>query len=122
MSAGALYNMLRRVKRTAAANPPFYDRVEVRHNMLELTNYLRHLVTTTSEILRARAALDDDADHHDVVPPNPTKNCSWDCDFQPICVMFDDGSRVEDAVAALYRTVDPHERYDRDLEKGTEGR
>jgi hypothetical protein len=65
-------------------------------------------------------ALDAGADHHDVVPPNPTKDCTWDCDFVSICTMFDDGSRVEDAVTSLYHQIDPHARYDRELTKGAE--
>lgn len=116
---GALYNMLRRVKRTARANPPFYGRAEVRHNPPQLEAYRRHLIAETREILRVTAALDAGADHHDVAPPNPTPQCSWDCDFLPVCVMLDDGSRGEDALAALYVEVDPHARYDGDR-KGAE--
>jgi hypothetical protein len=117
---GALYNMLRRVKRTGRATPPFYDRVEVRHNDLQLESYRRHLVSTTRQIMSTIQALDAGQDPHDVAPPNPMSSCSWDCDFLPVCTMFDDGSHAEDAVAGLYHQIDPHDRYDRELKGSTE--
>jgi hypothetical protein len=44
-----------------------------------------------------------------------TKDCSWDCDFFNICGMFDDGSRVEDAIADLFEERDPMQRYAVDM-------
>jgi hypothetical protein len=115
---GALYNMIRRVKRTAQAKPPFYERVEVHHNALEIDAYKRRLLGAARDIMRAESELEADADPMSVVYPNPTRNCSWDCEFFPICPMFDDGSRVEDAITALYRVHDPMARYD--LARNTE--
>lgn len=109
---GALYNMLRRVKRTVRANPPFYDRVEIRHNQLELESYRRHLTATARGIIYTTEALDAGMEHHDIVPPNPTMDCSWDCDFFAVCGMFNDGSRAEDALTNLYQQTDPYDRYD----------
>jgi hypothetical protein len=109
---GALYNMLRRVKRTAQAKPPFYDRVEVHHNEHELDAYRRRLLGAARDIMRAERELDMGADPMSVAYPNPVEACSWDCDFFVICPMFDDGSRVDDAIAALYQVQDPMARYD----------
>lgn len=109
---GALYNMIRRVKRTAAANPPFFDRYEVRHNTHELENYRRRLIAESRDIMRMIETLDAGADPMDVAYPTPTKDCSWDCDFFSVCSMFDDGSRAEDAVAGLFHVVDPNARYE----------
>jgi hypothetical protein len=109
---GALYNMLRRVKRTATAKPPFYDRYEVRHNLQELETYRRRLIAETRDILNMIEQLDAGADPMDVAYPTPTKNCTWDCDFFSICTMFDDGSHVEAAVKSLYKEVDPNARYE----------
>jgi hypothetical protein len=114
---GALYNMLKKVKRTAKAKPPFFDRIEVRHNVHELESYRRRLLGETREILRAEAALNAGADPLDIAYPTPTSDCRWQCDFFPVCPMFDDGSRAEDMVAQLYERVDPWLRYDR-LEGG----
>jgi hypothetical protein len=108
---GVLLNMLRKVKRTAAAKPPFYDRRDVEHNIIELRNHWKHVLSIALEILNARRMLDSGASHHAVAPPNPTRDCSWDCPFFLVCPMFDDGSRVEDALATMYEERDPLERY-----------
>lgn len=109
---GALYNMIRRSKRTAQAKPPFYERVEVHHNAYELDAYRRRLLGAARDIQRAERELSTGADPMSVVYPNPTDNCSWDCEFFAVCSMFEDGSRVEDAIAALYHVQDPMARYD----------
>lgn len=108
---GALYNMLRRVKRTARATPPFYQRVEIRHNEHELESYKRRMLAAARDMMRTTDALDAGADHQDVAYPTPTPNCRWDCDFFPVCPLFDDGSRVEDMLSALYLVTDPQTRY-----------
>jgi len=113
---GALYNMLRRSKRTDRAKPPFYDRVEVRHNAHELDSWKRQLSAWALEILNRVDRLDAGEHHLDVVPPTPVmgsgpNTCRDSCDFFGVCPLFDDGSRVEDAIAAHYVQVDPLERY-----------
>lgn len=109
--SGVLWRGLRRVKRTAAAKPPFYREEIVRHNIDELRNHWRHVVATALEIERAHAELDSGRDPHIVAPPSPDKDCKWSCDFFHLCPLFDDGSRVEDALAANYEVRDPLERY-----------
>lgn len=104
---GAIYNMLRKVKRTAKANPPFYGRVEVRHNERELTSFRTRLIGTIQQMAVVRDRLDAGEDPLLIVFPTPTSNCSWDCDFFAVCPMFDDGSRVEDALEAQYRVANP---------------
>jgi transcriptional regulator with XRE-family HTH domain len=113
---GALYNMLRKVKRTASATPPFYRREVIHHNPIEIESYRRRLLGAARDISRATRELDAGHSHLEVVYPTSTKACGWDCDFFGICSMFDDGSRVEDAVASLYRVGDPLERYAKDQE------
>jgi hypothetical protein len=111
---GALYNMLRRVKRSAKAKPPFYDRIEVRHNPYELESYRRRLLATTREVLETIDALDRGQHHLDIVYPTPNGDCSWSCDFSAICNMFDDGSSgTNDMLDALYKKNDPRDRYDK---------
>lgn len=115
---GALYNMLRRVKRSAKAKPPFYDRIEVRHNRFELESYRHRALAATREILIAVDRLDRGDDHLDVVYPTPNPTCRWDCDFFAVCNMLDDGSRgANDMLNALYRTTNPLERYRKQVEK-----
>lgn len=110
---GALYNMLKRTKRSARATPPFYDRVEVRHNRFELESYKRRLLATSRDVLDAIAALDRGDEHLDVVYPSPRGECKWDCDFFAVCNLLDDGSAgVHDMIDVLYHAVDPRDRYD----------
>jgi hypothetical protein len=106
-----LWNMLKKVKRTATAKPPFYERTEIRYNIHELEAHKRELLAVAREIIRTKEALDAGASYHDVAPKNWKAECSWDCDFLPICPLFDDGSRVEDAISGLYQVVDPLARY-----------
>jgi hypothetical protein len=110
---GALWNMLKKNKRTDRAKPPFYERLEVPHNMHEIESYRRRLLTHARQIQEMTAALDAGAHHLDVVPPTPTDTCRWDCDFFNVCRLFDDGSRVDDALDSLFVKVDPLDRYDR---------
>lgn len=114
LTDGALYSMLRKVKRTAASKPPFYKREEVRHNKAELDNFYRTTMVSVRRIVEARKELDAGVDMHDVVAPRPSRDCSWKCPFTVVCPMFDDGSRVEDAIRDQYIKMDPHERYARE--------
>lgn len=115
---GALYNMLRRVKRSPRAKPPFYDRIEVRHNKFELESYRRRALAATREILITVDRLERGEEHLDVVYPSPTPNCRFDCDFFAVCNLFDDGSRgVNDMVDALYRETNPLDRYKKQVQK-----
>jgi hypothetical protein len=110
---GALYNMLKRTRRSAKATPPFYDRVEVRHNPVELESYKRRMLATSRDVLDAVARLDRGEYHLEVVYPSPNGNCKWDCSFFAVCNLLDDGSAgVNDMISALYHQVDPRDRYD----------
>lgn len=105
---GGLFNMLRKVKRTSTAKPPFYGREEVRFNSKQRASFK----------LRLRIVLDDidELEHRTtrrslelasaMAYPTPKSDCSWDCQFQTICPMFDDGSRVEAAIAEWFEVVD----------------
>lgn len=128
-----LYLMLKRSKRTARAVGPFFEQAAVAYNRHDLNaTYLRSLAIT-EEIVSARESLDGtlpetlNGRHHYTVYPSPSDFCSWGCIFARICPMFDDGSRVEDAVSALYVQADPYQYYSEErisraraaLEKGT---
>ena len=108
---GALYNMLRKVKRTAKANPPFYLRVEQRHNKAELASTWWRTLKIVEEIHDTRVKLADGHSPLYVCPPRPSRDCTWQCDFFKACTMFDDGSNVEGFLEERYEHRDPHERY-----------
>ncbi|MGB2791301.1 MAG: PD-(D/E)XK nuclease family protein [Candidatus Moraniibacteriota bacterium] len=118
---GALYTMLRKVKRTATAKPPFYSQIEVHHNITELRTMLARTLTVLREIVESRQRMDalssyipDEGQpevHHSIFPPRPSRDCTWGCDFFPVCPMMDDGSNYEGLLREYYTHVDPHERY-----------
>jgi hypothetical protein len=112
---GALYNMLRRVKRGPTAQPPFYQRVEVHHNAHEVASFRRRLTATVRDVAAVRHRLDDGEHHLNVAYPRPTRDCAWKCPFFATCGMMDDNSRVEDAMSRLYVKDDPLSYYTRDL-------
>jgi hypothetical protein len=110
---GALYNMLRKVKRSKTAKPPFYMRETITHNADEIESYrlrLIGLITTVIEFEERIAQLGDLGPRM-FAPPTKTRDCSWECPFFDVCDMFDDGSRVEAALAELFEERDPLARY-----------
>lgn len=120
---GAMYNMLRKVLRTSTANPPFYDRHDIHFNKAEIATFLARLVEVTNEMMRLDQRLrecDTIAERAIVAYPTPTDDCSWRCNFFSVCPMFNDGSRVEDALAEQYAEFDPYARYDEDDEEETQ--
>jgi hypothetical protein len=114
---GALYVMLRRSKRTARATGPFYQQLEVTYNRHDLNSTYLRAVSVADGIMRTKQLLAGAdgkffADHRYACPPNPTDFCTWGCQFFRICAMFDDGSRVDAALAAEYVQADPYKYYD----------
>lgn len=114
---GALWLLMRRVKRTKAAVPPFYAQKAIPHNreIMETTWIRVHKIL--SEIVWTRNALDQGADHHYIVPPRATRDCYWKCEFYEACPMFDDGSNIEGLLTERYAHRDPNERYLRDQQR-----
>ena len=114
---GVILNMLRKVKRTARANPPFYGRHEVRFNRHEIQNHWKHVLSIALEIDQATARLDAGEDPHDVCPPNPPGCCGrgWGSDFILVCPLLDDGSDAEAMLKAEYEEHDPMERYEEEV-------
>lgn len=117
VASGGIWNMVRKVKRTATAKPPFYGRAGVKHNGEVYRNFHLRVWGEVTDLIRLRAALDAGADHQVVAYPNPTRDCSWDCPFFLYCPRFDDGSDVEGVLATEFEVHDPYERYT-EVEKG----
>lgn len=99
---------LRKVKRTARAKPPFYQRSEAFIN----TQMLRHhyirtqaQVDTMVELMQffERQGTSDRYEYDKLFYPNPTGTCDWDCDFLAVCAAMDDGSNYEHILNLSYR-------------------
>jgi RecB family exonuclease len=117
---GGIFTMLKKVKRTANAKPPFYDQIEVRHNTFALRSFWNRLHGTVGDMLKVREDLDEGADHHYVAYPRPSRDCKWKCQFFAICPLFDDGSAAEHAISELYVVDDPYAYYKPIEMKGSE--
>lgn len=120
LTHGGLYTMLKKVKRSTRSHPPYFDEVEVRHNEHEIRNFIARVKGEIRDIVELRKNLDYmgagttghcllEVNEH--AYPNPTRDCAWDCDFIHVCPMFDDGSRLEDALATYFTQGDPHDHY-----------
>lgn len=117
--AGALYNMIKRSKRTAKAKPPFYRRVPVYHNETEINHFLERLRGTIHDVLVVQRRLDDGESHREVVYPRPTRDCTWKCNYFDLCRMIDDGSNATGYAVATYRVGDPLSYYVKDTSSAT---
>jgi hypothetical protein len=110
-SDGMLFNMLRKVKRTAKAKPPFYDRMMVNFNAHQIESAWVRTMGIINDIREVEQRLLAGEDHRVVVYKRRTRDCSWKCEFFSACSSFDDGSRVEDLLQSLYVTGDAMDRY-----------
>ena len=120
-SSGAIFTLLRKVKRTAKANPPFYQQLEVNHNVFTMRTFWVRLHGVLNDIMATKDALDAGVSHQQVAYRHFTKDCSWKCEFVNICPLFDDGSAVEEAIDDQFEVSDPYAYYaDSDLKKGSE--
>lgn len=111
---GALYNMLRKVKRGPRSKPPYYQREPITHNAEEIESYRLRLIGLITNVIEfeERIAQLGDMGVKMFAQPTRTFDCSWDCQFFDVCDMFDDGSRVEAAIAEMFDERDPLARYD----------
>ena len=110
-ATGSLVNVLRKVKRTASAKPPFYAREEVHHADVELRNFWHRVHAEVADLLAAEAALAAGTDHRRVCYPRPSRDCTWSCDFVAVCHMFEDGSDADRFLAERFVAYDPLARY-----------
>jgi hypothetical protein len=108
---GALYNILKKVKRTARATPPFYHRELITHNDDEIESFKIRLRGIVRDMLDVEEMLIDGLDPRLVAYPHRTPDCDWKCEFKQVCPMFDDGSRAEDMIADRFESRNPLDRY-----------
>lgn len=93
--------MMKRVLGLNNAKPPFFERTPIRITQRILEVHEAQLIARLKEI-RSHRQLKADAPE---LWPNPTKDCSWDCDYRDLCPMVDDGSDWEDVLR--YEFVTP---------------
>jgi len=119
-SEGGIFTMLKKVKRTANARPPFYEQMEVRHNVFALRNFWQRIHGTIGDMLSVKKALDEGVSHQLVAYPRPSRDCKWKCQFFAVCPLIDDGSAAEQAISESYVASDPYGYYNTEEKKGSE--
>lgn len=119
-SEGGIFTLLKKVKRTAKAAPPFYEQIEVRHNIFTMRSFWQRMHGVLYDMVDTREALDAGGDHRFVAYPHATKDCKWKCSFFTICPMFDDGSAAEAVLEDKFTVGNPYAYYgsDPDEKKG----
>jgi len=116
-SEGGIFTMLKKVRRTANARPPFYDQFEVRHNVFTLRSFWDRIHGTIADMMRTRKALDEGESPAFHAYPRPSRDCKWKCPFFTVCTLVDDGSASEQAIEAMFEVADPYAYYGPDEEK-----
>jgi hypothetical protein len=76
---GAIFRLMRKVRRTPAASPPFYHQHEVRHNSFTMRSFWNRIHGVVNEIMKVRKGLDAGATHTYVAYPTPKRDCKFDC-------------------------------------------
>jgi RecB family exonuclease len=85
-----VWNMLKRSKRTARANPPFYERYELTISPGQLELFYEQLHGVISTMLELEQRLDNGVSPNSLMYPTPTKDCTWSCEFISVCPAMND--------------------------------
>ena len=104
-----VWRMLRKVKRTRDGDDEFF-----RDYVASYNDQTMHAVLDRFRMMAMEMHLvESSAKAGNILPayPAPDFRCAWDCRYRHECVMFDDGSRVQDALSEQYVSFDPYERY-----------
>lgn len=109
---GGIMNMMRRVKRTGTAKPPFYKRLELKYSIHQLRSYFERVTGEILRIIQSEQALTRGTSHRTVCPPSPTPDCPWDCPYMQLCSIVDDGSDSTGFIETAFEIGDPLDRYD----------
>lgn len=110
-SEGGIFTMLKKVKRSANARPPFFEQMEVRHNVFTLRAFWQRLHGTLEDMMRVREGLDNGGSHQFLAYPRPSRDCKWKCQFYSVCTLIDDGSAAEAAISDSFTESDPYGYY-----------
>lgn len=90
--------MMKRVLGTGNAKPPFFERYSININRHILEVHENHLISRVIEMAAHRGTNAEDPR----LWPNPTKDCSWDCDYKDLCPAVDNGMDWEDMIEEYY--------------------
>jgi hypothetical protein len=104
-----VWRMLRKVKRARDGDGKFFMDHPHSYNDHTVNAVLRRYTAMATEmsLIEVMVAMGDDT----LAYPRPNWECKWRCPYRHECPMFDDGSRIDDAINDMYVEFDPYERY-----------
>lgn len=109
----AIWNKLRKVKRTARAEPPFYVREQIYVSEEELRRFFIRIRGIIRDMLQTEARLDAGEDPYEVCYPRPSADCSWKCPYRRACPLMDqDPDAAKKMLSDLFEVSDPYARYE----------
>lgn len=101
----ARHTMLRKVLRSSRSKPPYYGRADIYVSPSLLTSAHNNIEHLLRDMVRLMQDIDYEYGPYDqgtAAYPNITNDCSWDCDFLPVCQPLDEGGG-QAAVELLYK-------------------
>lgn len=107
-----LWNLLRKVQRTARAEPPFYKREDIYVSEQELRYFYERIHGIIRDLVNVRRSLDAGESHRSICYPRPSRDCNWKCQYRMVCPMIDADPHVEEFIQATYTETDPYLRYE----------
>lgn len=112
-----VWRMLRKVKRARDGDGEYFMDHHHSYNEIVVNAVLRRFTAMAAEmsVIEEMVKAGDDS----MAYPNPDFSCDWQCPYKHECPMFDDGSRIEDAIQDMYVELNPYERY-KELQGGME--
>ena len=109
----AIWNKLRKVKRTARAEPPFYLREQIYVSEEELRRFFVRIRGVIRDVLETETRLEAGEDPYEVCYPRPSADCSWKCPFRKACPLMDqDPDAAKQMLSDLFEVTDPYDRYE----------
>lgn len=114
---GIRYTMLRKVKRTAAAKPPFYFDLDLTLTAHDVEEHMRRVRTVVRQMLAVKHAVEEGVDHRDVATWNRSWKCTT-CPFKNPCELWQStgAAAAEAMLEDNYVERDPFERYESESE------
>ena len=109
---GVRYTALRKVKRTAAAKPPFYFNFDLQLPEVNIREHMDRVYAITGRMVSTARWLDSGVYHGTAAPFNPGWQCK-SCPFRNVCYVQQTVGQeaADDMIEDLYVVRDPFERY-----------
>jgi hypothetical protein len=98
----ATTEQVKKVLRTGAAKPPFFQEappMSITPEMLD--QHEAYMTVVIDEMLDLRAQYE--SGDTSALYPNPVSDCSWKCEFLPICTAMTNGEHYEHIIEMAYR-------------------